>query len=112
MAIAAPWVVESPATIGTTAVQLYTVPSTTAATSYYPYARDLIVNNGGSLTLFVGLSASGTVATSAASFQVPPGGTVILTQCQVPQGAVVSALVGSGSTGQCNIGYGTNVSYV
>lgn len=104
MAIAASYIVQSGATIGTSAVQLYTVPTA--------YTRDLIITNSGALTAFVGLSASGTVATSVASFQVPSGGSVVLTQCQVPAGAVVSALVGSGSTGAISIGLGSVVSVI
>ena len=103
MAIAATWVVQN-SSLGTAATQLYTVPST-------GYNRDLVVSNSGASTIFVGLSGSGTVATSLASFQVPTGGTIILTQCQVPAGAVLSALAPSAAGGVA-IGYGSNVSYI
>lgn len=101
MAIAATWVVNNTA-ITTTAAQLYTVPST-------GYKRDLVVT-AGTAAVYVGLSTDGTVATSAASFKVPGGGSIVLTQCQVPTGAVLSALTGSG-TSTLSIGYGSLVSY-
>lgn len=101
MAIAATYVVTA-TSVSTSAVQLYTVPST-------GYNRDLVVTNAGTVTVFAGLSTSGTVATSVASFQIPGGGSVVLTQCQVPAGAVLSALTGAGS-GYVSVGYGSVVS--
>jgi hypothetical protein len=103
MAIAATYVVQGTA-LTTSVGQLYTVPST-------GYNRDLVVTNAGTVNCFVGLSGSGTVATSVASFQIPPGGSVVLTQCQVPAGAVLSALTGAGN-GLLSIGYGSVVSVV
>jgi hypothetical protein len=108
VAINAQWLVNNTA-VTSTAAQLYTVPSSTSAT--YAYARDLVVTNAGSVNIFVGLSVSGTVATSVASFQIPAGGTLLLTQCQVPAGAVFSALTGAG-TAAVSIGYALNVTYV
>jgi hypothetical protein len=102
MAIAAKWSVTN-AAITTTVSQVYTTPTT--------YIRDLVVTNSGTTSCYVGLSTDGTVATSAASFKVPGGGTIVLTQCQVPTGAVLSALTGTGST-TLSVGYGSLVSYV
>ena len=102
MALAATWVVNNTA-ITTTAAQLYTVAST-------GYKRDLVVT-AGTAAVYVGLSTDGTVATSAASMLVPAGGSLILTQCQVPQGAILSALTGAG-TSTLSIGFGSLVSYV
>lgn len=101
MAIAAKWTVNN-AAVTTSAAQLYTTPTT--------YQRDLVVTNSGTVACYVGLSTDGTVATSAASFKVPGGGSVILTQCQVPTGAVLSALTGTGST-TLSVGYGSLVNY-
>lgn len=101
MAIAAAWVVN--ATAGTTVEQIYTVPTT--------YQRDLVVANAGTVSVYVGLSTDGTVATSVASFKIPAGGSLILTECQVPTGAVVSALTGTGN-GLVSIGYGSLVSFI
>ena len=100
MAISATWVVAGTA-VTTTAGTVYTTAASTAAT--YSYARDLVVNNGGTATIFVGLGASN-VATSVASFQVPAGGSLILSQCQVPQGVPLTALTGAGSS-VLSIGY-------
>ena len=102
MAIAATWVVANTA-VNTTAAQLYTVPSS-------GYKRDLVVA-AGTAAVYVGLSTDGTVATSAASFKVAAGGSLVLTECQVPAGAVLSALTGAG-TSTLSIGYGTVVSVV
>ena len=108
MAIAATYVLSGIATGGTSAVQNYTVPSSTSST--YAYARDLVITNAGTLTTWVGLSTAGTVATSVASMQIPAGGSVLLTQCQVPAGAVLSSLTGVSTTGLISIGYGSVVS--
>lgn len=114
MAIAATYVIQGIATGGSTAAQLYTVPSsgTAGTTPYYPYARDLVVTNAGTVITFVGLSTAGTVATTPASFQIPPGGSIVLTQCQVPAGAVLSALTGVTATSLLSIGYGSVVSVI
>jgi len=106
MAIAATYTTVS-TTGGSTAVQNYTVPTTAPS-----YSRDLILTNSGTLTTWVGLSTAGTVATSVASFQIPAGGTVLLTQCQVPTSAVVSSLTGVTATSTLSIGYGSVVSVI
>ena len=101
MAIAANWVVTN-AAITTSASQVYTTPTT--------YIRDLVVTNSGTTSCYVGLSTDGTVATSVASMKVPGGGSLILTQCQVPTSAVLSALTGAGAT-TLSVGYGSLVNY-
>ena len=101
MAIAAKWVVNSTA-LTTSVAQVYTVPTT--------YQRDLVVANAGTVSVYVGLSTDGTVAPSAASFKIPAGGSLILTQCQVPGGAILSALTGAGN-GLVSIGYASLVSF-
>ena len=100
MAIAASWAVNNTA-VTTTAGTVYT---TTAG-----YKRDLVVTNGGASTIFIGMGVS-SVATSVASFSVPPGGTVVLTQCQVPASTPITACTGAGSS-TVSIGYGSLVNY-
>lgn len=106
MAIAAAW--QTVASVTTTAATVFTTNASTAST--FAYQRDLVVTNSGTATIFVGVGASN-VATSVASFQVPVGGSLILTQCQVPGGVPITALTGAGSS-QVSIGYATNVAYV
>ena len=103
MAIAASWVVNNTA-LTTSVAQVYTVAST-------GYRRDLVCTNGTGASCYVSLSTDGTVATSVAAFKIPAGGSLILTQCQVPQGAVISALTGAGTT-NLSIGFGSLVNYV
>lgn len=107
MAIGTSWVVNG--TSVTTSAALYTVPSSAAAL-YGAYARDLVVTNGGPSSLFVTLGSGSTAATTAQSFQIPSGGTVVLTQCQVPTSAIIFGV--SAGTSATYIGYGSNVSYV
>lgn len=105
MAISVAW--QTVASV-TSAAAFYTVPSASTA-AYGSYARDLVLTNSGTVTLFVGLS-SGTVSATTTSFQVPTGGTVLLTQCQVPSGGIVSATAPTG-TGSLSVGFATNVNY-
>lgn len=100
MAIAATWLVNGTAV--TTSALLYTLPTT--------YVRDLVVTNSGSATVFIGLGSGVTSAATTSSFQVPAGGTVILTQCQLPVSGIISAI--SSGTSSVSIGYGTNISYI
>lgn len=106
MAIAAQW--QTVASITTTASTVYTTNASTAST--FAYGRDLVVTNSGTATIFVGVGASN-VATSVASFSIPAGGTLVLTQCQVPGGVPVTACTGAGSS-QASVGYATNVAYI
>ena len=109
MAINAQWLVNS-AVVNTSNTALFTVASATAST--YAYSRDLVITNAGATTILVGLTTSGSpVATTTGSFQIPTGGTVVLTQCQVPAGAVVSA-ISPGTAGSASVGYALNVMYV
>lgn len=101
MAIAASWAVNGTAV--TTSAALYTVAST-------GYKRDLVIANGGPSTLFVGLGTGLTSAATTSSFAVPSGGSVILTQCQVPQSGIIYGV--SAGTSATSIGFGSLVSYV
>jgi hypothetical protein len=101
VAIAAAW--QTVSSVTTTAGTVFTTP----AVSTVPYLRDLVIQNSGASTVFVGIGASN-VATSVASFQVPTGGQLVLTACQVPANVPVTAICGSGSS-SVSIGYGTLV---
>lgn len=106
MAISVAWQTVSTITAGSS-TSLYTVPSTGA---FSTYARDLVITNGGTVNSFVSLGASASAASTAASFVVPPGGTVLLTQCQVPAASIIYGM--SNGASPISIGYATNVSYI
>jgi hypothetical protein len=112
VALAVPYVVVNNAV--TVATNLFTVPSsgTVGSTPYYPYARDLVVTNSGTANAFVALNATSAAATTTASFVIPSGGSIILTQCQVPVGTIVSAIPVASGTASVSVGFGTNVSYI
>jgi hypothetical protein len=96
--------------VTTSAVGVYTIP-TSSTVAYGAYARDLVVTNSGTATVFVGLGVSN-VATSVASFQIPSGGTLVLTQCQVPNsGTQVLSAISPGTT-SVSVGFATNVAYI
>ena len=106
MAIAATWVVNSTATT-TGSAAYYTVPS---SGNYGSYARDLVLCNSGTATIFVSLGTGSTSAATTSSFVIPTGGSVVLTQCQVPASSIVYAIGAAAST--LSIGYGSVVSVV
>jgi hypothetical protein len=108
VAIAAQW--QTVATLTSSSTGVYTVPTnTTAATyAYGGYARDLVVTNSGTTSVSVSFGASASSAATASSFALPVGGTVILTQCQIPNGGIVWGI----GPGQVSVGFGTNVSYI
>lgn len=101
MAIAATWTVSNLSV--TSSAVIYTVPST-------GYKRDLVITNGGPSALFVGLGSGVTAATTVNSFQIPSGGSLVLTQAQAPQSGQVWGV--SAGTSATFVGYGTNVSYI
>ena len=108
MAISVAWVVNSTAV--TSQNSIYTVPSSTSAT--YAYARDLVITNSGANTVFVAVNANAAAATTTGSFAIPTGGTVLLTQCQVPGGSIVNATCPTVGGSSVSIGYATNVAYI
>lgn len=109
MAISVSWQTVASIAATSTVSTFYTVPSSTAS-SYGTYARDLVITNSGtSGTVFVCLSAAGAV-TAAAGFQIPTGGTVVLTQCQVPGGAVVGVANTTATAISVSAGYASVVS--
>ena len=105
MAIAASY--QTVASVTTTAGTVYTTPSTTAS---YAYGRDMVVTNSGTVAIFVGVGVSN-VATSVASFQIPAGATLLLTQGAVAQAVPVTAIAGAG-TGSVSIGFASVVSVI
>jgi hypothetical protein len=118
VAISVAW--QTVVTVGTaqTSNSLYTVPASTA--SSFAYARDLVCTNSGAATILVGLTTSASpAATTTGSFEIPAGGTLLLTQCQVPNGTasstsgVISACtLTTVATSQLSIGFATNVAYI
>jgi hypothetical protein len=105
VAIAAQWSVAGTSVTTTTAI--FTVATSSAST--YAYSRDLVITNGGPSLAFFSLGSGSTSAATTSSFAVPSGGSVVLTQCQVPSSGKVYAV--SAGTSSCYVGYATNVSY-
>ena len=106
MAISVAW--QTTATItANTSTALYTVPSTG---NFGTYARDLVITNGGTANAYIAVGNIVTSAATATSFQVPAGGTVILTQCAVPTTAAVFGMAPAATS--ISIGFATNVAYV
>lgn len=107
MAVAVAW--QTVASVTNTAGTVYTTAANTAAT--FAYARDLVVNNSGANTIFVGLGVSN-VATSVASFAIPAGGSLILSQCQVPNNQPLTAICGVAAGSSISVGYASVFSAV
>lgn len=87
---------------------LYTVPSTG---NFGTYARDLVINNSGTVNSFFSLGTGSSSATTTASFLIPPGGHLILTQCQVPASTIIFALGQGNAASSASIGFATNVAF-
>jgi len=105
VAISVAW--QTVATAITTSVSLYTVPSTG---NFGTYARDLVICNSGTANVYVNAGTGATSAAIATSTQIPTGGTLLLTQCQVPAGMVIYAF--ASVAGSVSIGYATNVAFI
>ena len=101
MAIAATWL--TTATNITSSTAIWTSPTT-------GYVRDLVVTNGGTAKAYVSLGPDVGSASSANSFTIPSGGTVVLTACAVPTNSIMYAQAATGSTVSVSIGYGSVVS--
>lgn len=109
MAIAAQW--QTVATAGTASTALYTTATSTAST--FQYQRDLVITNGGTVNAFIAAATGANTASTTQSFVLPAGGSLILTQCQVPNSTILFG-VSSTTAATCpiSIGYATNVAYV
>jgi hypothetical protein len=83
---------------------LYTVPSSTTV-AYGSYARDLVITNSGTAGVYVSLGTGATSAATASSFAIPAGGSVLLTQCQVPASTIIYGIASAAST--VSIGFAT-----
>lgn len=105
MAISTQWAVVN-STVGTSSSSVYT----TVAATVSSYLRDLVINNSGTGFVSISFGTAATSAATASSFALPPGGTVILTQCQVPNGAIIYAIAPATTT--VSVGYATNVAYI
>lgn len=106
MAISVAW--QTVFTNITTTTALYTTPSSTAA-SFGAYVRDLVITNSGVSTLFVSAGPAAASAVTTSSFGIPSGGSVILTQCQVPASTIIYGV--SSGTAAASIGFATNVNF-
>lgn len=104
MAIATQWVVSATA-VTNSSTSIYT----TVAATVSSYLRDLVITNGGTASVFIGFG--GTAAAVASSFDIPAGGTVVLTQCQVPNATKIWGITSAGTV-PVSVGYATNVAYV
>jgi hypothetical protein len=90
----------------TTSAALYT-------TSSSAYQRDLVITNSGTATCYVAVGAPATSAATTSSFVIPTGGSVILTQCQIPASTIIYGVQAvATTTSQVSIGFGSLVSYV
>jgi hypothetical protein len=99
VAIATTWTTVATVTTGSTTK--YTVPST-------GYLRDLVLT-AGTAAVFVGFGSGVTSAATTSSFEIPAGGTLVLTQCAVPNSGIIYMIGAAAST--LSIGYGSATSY-
>lgn len=91
----------------TGSTSLYTVPS---SGNYGTYARDLVITNSGTAQAYFSCGTASSASATASSFVVPAGGSVVLTQCQVPAGAIVYGIASAAS--QASIGFATLVTVI
>jgi hypothetical protein len=91
----------------TTSTALYTTSTT-------GYQRDLVVTNGGASTCYISASIGATAATSTVGFAIPTGGSITLTQCQVPTSTILYGNAAASPAGglSVSIGYASVVSVV
>lgn len=103
------------------AVQYQTVVTAAATTSTAlwtsattGYQRDLIVTNSGASTCFIAGGPGVSSASTTVSFGVPSGGSIVLTQCQVPNSTILYGFAAASPAGGLNvsIGYGSVVSVI
>lgn len=111
MAISVAWTVNSFA-VTTSSQQIPFTVQTGSTVPYGTYARDLVVTNGGTASIFVSLGTGVTSASTTASFLVPGGGTALLTQCQINQSANVIGYVIGSAASTVSVGFATNVAYI
>lgn len=91
----------------TTSTALWTSPTS-------GYQRDLVVTNSGASTCFVSSGTGVSSASTTVSFAVPSGGSVVLTECQVPNATILYGFAAASPAGGLNvsIGYGSVVSVI
>jgi hypothetical protein len=91
----------------TTSTALYT-------TSTSAYQRDLVVTNSGASTCFISAGTGVSSASTTVSFAVPSGGSLLLTECAVPNSTILYGFAAASPAGGLNvsIGYGSVVSVV
>lgn len=91
-----------------TSTALWTVPSSGA---YGTYARDVVITNSGAALSYISAGTAASAAATASSFAIPPGGSVVLTQCQVPAGTIFYGIAAP-STASTSIGFASVVSVI
>lgn len=95
----------------TTTTSLYTTPASTSAT--YAYGRDLVITNSGTASIYVAVGPAATLAVTTSSFVIPTGGSVLLTQCQVPASTVIYGVQSVATTTSfASIGWASVVSVI
>jgi len=99
VAIATSWL--TTATGITSSTALYTTGTT--------YVRDLVVTNSGANLGYVAVGPSVSSAAATAGVEIPAGGSLILTQCQVVASSKIYGYSASGTN--FSIGYASNVTY-
>jgi hypothetical protein len=88
--------------VPTSSTVLYTTPASTVQT----YIRDLILTNAGTTTIFLSLGTGVSSAATTSSFVVPTGGSVVLTQCGVPNSGIIYGISPT-NAGVLSVGYGS-----
>jgi hypothetical protein len=84
----------------------------TTATTGLP-ARDLVITNSGTATIFIAAGPAAASAVTTSSFGIPAGGSVVLTQCQVPASTIIYGVQGvATTTSYASIGFGSVVSVI
>lgn len=91
----------------TTTAALYTTSSTSLP------GRDLVITNSGAGTCYVACGAPTTAAVTTSSFVIPTGGSVVLTQCQIPASLKIWGCQDvATNTQSVSIGYASVVSVI
>ena len=91
----------------TTGISSSTVLYTTGTT----YNRDLVVANGGTTPIFVGVGPAVTSAASTSSFEIPAGQSVCLMGA-VPTSAKIYCTTGAGTCSSVSLGWASVVSVI
>jgi hypothetical protein len=102
------------ATYQTVVTAAATTSTSVYTTSASAYQRDLVITNSGASTCFVSAGTGTTAATTLISFGIPSGGSLVLTQCQVPTSTIIWGYAAASPAGglSLSIGLGSVVSVI